>query len=291
MTRPTCPRHPPRRHAGPRDRSLLRERAERRAARRVRPRRARQRRPLAARLPRAAAAGLRCIAVDWPLGSHELPAPGRRPDPARRGRPRRRAPGGARPPRRHRRRQRQRRRHHPDPHHPEPRAHRPRRAHPVGLVREVLPAAVRGPPDRGPRARRCPGPDPVASRAMGAAAADRVRAGSPSDPMPDDVVDSFLAPSRERREIRQDLTRFLRGVIAGTRSRRPNSSASSTGRCCSPGRPRTGSSRSPWPSASPSGCRTRRSRRIDDSLTFVPLDQPEVLADLIVDFVGRDAAA
>ena len=31
--------------------------------------------------------------------------------------------------------------------------------------------------------------------------------------------------------------------------------------------------------------------RIDDSLTFVPLDQPEVLADLIVDFVGRDAAA
>ena len=30
---------------------------------------------------------------------------------------------------------------------------------------------------------------------------------------------------------------------------------------------------------------------IDDSLTFVPLDQPEVLADLIVEFVGRDAAA
>ena len=29
---------------------------------------------------------------------------------------------------------------------------------------------------------------------------------------------------------------------------------------------------------------------IADSLTFVPLDQPEVLANLIVEFVGRDAA-
>ena len=26
-------------------------------------------------VPRLAEAGLRCIAVDWPLGSHELPAP------------------------------------------------------------------------------------------------------------------------------------------------------------------------------------------------------------------------
>jgi hypothetical protein len=30
---------------------------------------------------------------------------------------------------------------------------------------------------------------------------------------------------------------------------------------------------------------------VDDSLTFVPLDQPAVLADLIVDFVRPDAAA
>ena len=126
-------------------------------------------------VPRLAEAGLRCIAVDWPLGSHDIPVPDADLTP----------PGVA------------------DlvaellevldlrdvtvvgndsggaitqiliTRHPE----RVGRVvlTPVGLVREVLPAPVRGPPDRGSRSGSGQGADPGTACAVGAAVADRVR--------------------------------------------------------------------------------------------------------------------
>jgi pimeloyl-ACP methyl ester carboxylesterase len=109
--------------------------------------------------------------------------------------------------------------------------------------------------------------------------------------MPDEVVDSFLVPSREHREIRQDLRRFLRGI-----HRRLTLAAAER----LPGFERP--VLLAWASEDrvfPISLAERLAERLPnasivpvaDSLTFLPLDQPEVLADLLVEFVGRDAAA
>ncbi len=110
-------------------------------------------------------------------------------------------------------------------------------------------------------------------------------------PMPDDVVDSFLVPSREHRAIRHDLTRFLRGV-----SRKHTLAAAE--QLPKFERPVLLA----WAQEDrvfPISLAERLAALlpdakivpVDDSLTFLPLDRPEVLADLLVEFVGRDAAA
>ena len=110
-------------------------------------------------------------------------------------------------------------------------------------------------------------------------------------PMPDDIADSFLRPSRESREIRRTPPGSSARCIAATRSRPPRSSETfdkpvllawaREDRVFPISLAERLAERLPDATIAP----------VDDSLTFVPLDQPEVLADLIVEFVGRDAAA
>jgi pimeloyl-ACP methyl ester carboxylesterase len=105
------------------------------------------------------------------------------------------------------------------------------------------------------------------------------------------MADSFLRPSRESREIRADVTRFLRTV-----HRRHTLAAAE----------KLGAFDRPvllaWAREDrvfPISLAERLAEQlpdativpVDDSLTFVPLDQPAVLADLIVDFVRPDAAS
>ena len=72
---------------------------------------------------------------------------------------------------------------------------------------------------------------------------------------------------------------------AATRSRPPSGCAASIARRSWPGRARTAPSRSPTPTASPALLPDARVEEIEDSLAFVPEDQPERLADAIARFV------
>jgi len=241
-------------------------------------------------VPRLAEAGLRCIAVDWPLGSHELPAPDADLTP----------PGVA------------------DlvaellevldlrdvtvvgndsggaitqiliTRHPE-RIGRVVLTPSDSFERFFPPlfAAL-------PVAARIPGAAKVLTQVLRARWVQRLPIGYgwlTKHPMPDDVADSFLQPSRDSREIRADVTRFLRTV-----HRRHTLAAAE----------KLGAFDRPvllaWASEDrvfPISLAERLAERlpdativpVDDSLTFVPLDRPAVLADLIVDFVRPDAAA
>lgn len=144
-----------------------------------------------------------------------------------------------------------------------------------------------------PIAARVPGAAKVLTQALRARWVQRLPIGFgwlTKRPMPDEVVDSFLRPSRERREILEDTRRFLRTV-----HRRHTLEAAE----------KLGSFDKPvllaWAREDrvfPISLAERLAAilpdatiaPIADSLTFVPLDQPGVLANLIVEFVGRDAA-
>jgi pimeloyl-ACP methyl ester carboxylesterase len=144
-----------------------------------------------------------------------------------------------------------------------------------------------------PIAARVPGAAKALTQALRARWVQRLPIGFgwlTKRPMPDEVVDSFLRPSRERREILEDTRRFLRTV-----HRRHTLEAAE----------KLGSFDQPvllaWAREDrvfPISLAERLAAilpdatiaPIADSLTFVPLDQPEVLANLIVEFVGRDAA-
>lgn len=241
-------------------------------------------------VPLAAAAGLRCLAVDWPLGSHELPAPDADLTP----------PGvadlvaellevldlrdvtvvgndsgGAI-------------------------TQILMTRHPERIGRVVLTpsdsferffpplfAAL-------PILARVPGLAWVLTQSLRARWAQRLPIAYgrlTKTPMADEVVDSFLMPSREHRAIRHDLRRFLKGV-----HRRHTLAAAE--RLSTFERPVLLA----WAKEDrvfPISLAERLAALlpdativpVDDSLTFLPLDQPKVLADLLVDFVGRDAAA
>jgi pimeloyl-ACP methyl ester carboxylesterase len=241
-------------------------------------------------VPRLAEAGLRCIAVDWPLGSHELPAPDADLTP----------PGVA-----------------------------DLVAELLveldlrdvtlvgndsgGAITQIL--MTRNPERVGrvvltpsdsferffpplfaalPVAARVPGAAKVLTQALRARWVQRLPIGFgwlTKHPMPDEVVDSFLRPSRERREIRDDVARFLRTV----HRRHTLAAAEKLGGFDRPVLLAWATEDRVFPISLAERLAERLPdatiARIDDSLTFVPLDQPAVLADLIVDFVGRDASA
>jgi pimeloyl-ACP methyl ester carboxylesterase len=241
-------------------------------------------------VPRLAEAGLRTIAVDWPLGAHELPAPDADLTP----------PGVA---------------------------NLVAELLEVldlrdvtvvgndsgGAITQIL--ITRNPERIGrvvltpsdsferffpplfaalPIAARVPGAAKVLTQALRARWVQRLPIGYgwlTRHPMPDDMADSFLRPSRESREIRADVTRFLRTV-----HRRHTLAAAE----------KLGAFDRPvllaWAREDrvfPISLAERLAEQlpdativpVDDSLTFVPLDQPAVLADLIVDFVRPDAAS
>ncbi len=241
-------------------------------------------------LPRAAAAGLRCIAVDWPLGSHELPAPDADLTP----------PGVA---------------------NLIAELLDALDLHDVtvvgndsgGALTQIL---ITTHPERVGRVLLTPSDSferffpplfaalPIVARVPGLAwlLTQSLRARwaqrlpiaygwLTKHPMADDVVDSFLVPSRKHRAIRNDLRRFLMGV-----NKRHTLAAAE--RLSTFERPVLLA----WAREDrvfPISLAERLAERlpnarivpVDDSLTFLPLDQPEVLADLLVEFVGRDAAA
>jgi pimeloyl-ACP methyl ester carboxylesterase len=109
-------------------------------------------------------------------------------------------------------------------------------------------------------------------------------------PMPHEVADSFLHPSRESREIRKDTTRFLRTV----HRRHTLAAAEKLGAFDKPVLLAWAREDRVFPISLAERLAAilpdATIAPVDDSLTFVPLDQPDVLADLIVDFVGRDGA-
>jgi pimeloyl-ACP methyl ester carboxylesterase len=109
-------------------------------------------------------------------------------------------------------------------------------------------------------------------------------------PVPPEIADSFLVPSRQNRAVRQDLRRFMGGV-----HRRYTLDAAA----------RLGEFDKPvllvWTREDklfPPSLATRLAailpnatvELIDDSYTFVPEDQPELLVRLMLNFLNADAA-
>lgn len=144
-----------------------------------------------------------------------------------------------------------------------------------------------------PIAARVPGAAKVLTQALRARWVQRLPIGFgwlTKRPMPDDVVDSFLRPSRERREILEDTRRFLRTV----HKRHTLAAAEKLGEFKKPVLLAWAREDRVFPISLAERLAAilpdATIAPIADSLTFVPLDQPEVLANLIVEFVGRDAA-
>jgi pimeloyl-ACP methyl ester carboxylesterase len=110
-------------------------------------------------------------------------------------------------------------------------------------------------------------------------------------PIPPDIVDSYLLPSRRDRAVRDDLRRFLRGV----HRRHTLAAARALPHFTKP-------VLLAWAAEDrlfPLGLAHRLAGllpqatvvTIADSYTFVPEDQPELLARLVVDFARTHAAA
>ena len=144
-----------------------------------------------------------------------------------------------------------------------------------------------------PIAARVPGAAKVLTQALRARWVQRLPIGFgwlTKRPMPDDVVDSFLRPSRERREILEDTRRFLRTV----HRRHTLEAAEKLGAFDRPVLLAWAREDRVFPISLAERLAAilpdATIAPIADSLTFVPLDQPEVLANLIVEFVGRDAS-
>ena len=144
-----------------------------------------------------------------------------------------------------------------------------------------------------PIAARVPGAAKILTQALRARWVQRLPIGFgwlTKRPMPDEVVDSFLRPSRERREILEDTRRFLRTV----HRRHTLEAAEKLGTFDRPVLLAWAREDRVFPISLAERLAAilpdATIAPIADSLTFVPLDQPEVLANLIVEFVGRDAA-
>ena len=143
-----------------------------------------------------------------------------------------------------------------------------------------------------PIAARVPGAAKVLTQALRARWVQRLPIGFgwlTKRPMPDEVVDSFLRPSRERSEILEDTRRFLRTV----HKRHTLEAAEKLGEFKRPVLLAWAREDRVFPISLAERLAAilpdATIAPIADSLTFVPLDQPEVLANLIVEFVGRDA--
>lgn len=110
-------------------------------------------------------------------------------------------------------------------------------------------------------------------------------------PIPPEVVDSFLSPSRRSAAVRHDLRRFLRGV----HNRHTLAAARELPKFTKPVLLAWATEDKLFPislahrlaAVLPNATLTT----IDDSYTFVPVDRPEPLARLIVDFATTHAAA
>jgi pimeloyl-ACP methyl ester carboxylesterase len=110
-------------------------------------------------------------------------------------------------------------------------------------------------------------------------------------PLPPEIVESYLQPSRDDAAIRHDLTRFLRGVD----NRYTLAAANQLRRFTRPVLLAWASEDRLFPMQLADRLQAALPRAtlvtIDDSYTFVPEDQPAELARLIVDFSLAQAAA
>jgi len=110
-------------------------------------------------------------------------------------------------------------------------------------------------------------------------------------PIPPDVVESYLSPSRRDRAVRKDLRRFLRGV----HRRHSLAAALALPQFTKPVLLAWAEEDRLFPlelAHRLAGLLPQATLvAIKDSYTFVPEDQPEMLARLVVDFAGAHAAA
>ena len=110
-------------------------------------------------------------------------------------------------------------------------------------------------------------------------------------PIPPDVVESYLSPSRRDRAVRKDLRRFLRGV----HRRHTLAAAWALPQFTKPVLLAWAEEDRLFPlelAHRLAGLLPQATLvTIKDSYTFVPEDQPEMLARLVVDFAGAHAAA
>jgi pimeloyl-ACP methyl ester carboxylesterase len=108
-------------------------------------------------------------------------------------------------------------------------------------------------------------------------------------PIPDDVLDSYLLPSRGDRAIRADLRRFLRGVdkrhTLAAAERHPNFPQPVLLAWAEEDKHFPLSLARRLAEALPNA----QLREIADAYTFVPEDQPEELSSLVVDFLRAPA--
>jgi pimeloyl-ACP methyl ester carboxylesterase len=109
-------------------------------------------------------------------------------------------------------------------------------------------------------------------------------------PIPRAIVDSYLLPSRRDRAVRQDLSRFLRGV----HHRHTLAAARSLPQFSKPVLLAWAAEDRLFPLELAYRLAALLPRAtvvtIPDSYTFVPEDQPDLLASLVVDFVRAHAA-
>ncbi len=110
------------------------------------------------------------------------------------------------------------------------------------------------------------------------------------DPIPDELIRSWVAPLRDA-GVRRDLVKFCARDRPALHARRRRAAAhASSGPCSSLGERATSSS--PWtmPSAFGSLFPNARVEKIENARTFVPLDAPERLAELIGAVASEPAA-
>jgi pimeloyl-ACP methyl ester carboxylesterase len=109
-------------------------------------------------------------------------------------------------------------------------------------------------------------------------------------PVPDPIVDSFLGPSRRDTAVRRDLTRFLRGV----HRRHTQAAARRLPRFTKPVLLAWAADDRVFPISLAHRLADvlpdAEVVPIEDTYTFVPEDQPDRLAELVVEFAGRRAA-
>ena len=109
-------------------------------------------------------------------------------------------------------------------------------------------------------------------------------------PMSHEILDSFLLPSRRHRAIRNDLRRFLRGVS----NKLTLAAADQLPAFTQPVLLVWATEDQVFPISLAERLAEKlpdaRIVPVDDALTFLPLDQPDRLADLVVEFAGRDVA-
>jgi pimeloyl-ACP methyl ester carboxylesterase len=109
--------------------------------------------------------------------------------------------------------------------------------------------------------------------------------------IPDEVLDAWLRPGREDRDVARDLIKVLRGIHPRYTLEAAEHLHEFGGPALLAWAPEDRSFKRAWADRLAERLRDARVVDIPDSSTFVPEDQPARLAELIAEFAGLDAAS